>query len=752
MKKIITIVVICCCNLVVNSQTVLHGRVIDKQTKEPLEQAYVCWNNSNNAKGITTNKQGYFSLTAAPASLADTGTLVVSFIGYNTRRCKANNNADGLVVEMEKGAVNLQEVVITPQSAAASFHTISKIDLNLQPARSAQDVLRTVPGLFIGQHQGGGKAEQLFLRGFDIDHGTDINISADGIPVNMVSHAHGQGYADLHFIIPELISNIDYGKGPYYTQYGNLATAGYVSLNTVNTLDKSTVKTEGGQFNTIRGLAMVNLLSRRQQQQGTSAYIAAEGLYSDGPFVSPQHFNRANLFAKFNTLIGTNNKLHIIASTFNSDWDASGQIPERAVKSGLINRFGAIDNTEGGYTSRTNASVSLTTYVNEHTTWENQVFYSHYNFSLHSNFTFFLNDPVNGDQIRQRESRNTIGYSSRFSHAFNTGPWHVQSSYGAGVRNDATHNSELSHTINRNTVLKYIQLGNITETNGFTYIDETIEKDRWQINLGSRLDYLYVGYTNALTADQMPNQHAFIASPKLNVQYTISNKTQLYVKTGKGFHSNDARVVVFNKGYDILPAAWGADVGVLLKPTPRLLINAAAWWLYLQQEFVYVGDEGVVEPSGKTRRIGIDISGRYQFCASLFGDVNINLARPRSLNAGKGENYIPLAPTLTSTGGLSWQLKNGIKGSIRYRYMHDRPANEYNSVTAKGYTVTDCSLNYTKQKYAVGVSIENLFNVTWNETQFYTTSQLKNESTPVSEINFTPGTPFFAKAKFSIFF
>ena len=141
-----------------------------------------------------------------------------------------NNGHTTLLVEMEKGPINLQEVVITPQSTAQSFHTISKIDLNLQPVRSAQDILRTVPGLFIGQHQGGGKSEQIFLRGFDIDHGTDINVTVDGLPVNMVSHAHGQGYADLHFLIPELTANVDYGKGPYYTKYGNMGTAGYVSM------------------------------------------------------------------------------------------------------------------------------------------------------------------------------------------------------------------------------------------------------------------------------------------------------------------------------------------------------------------------------------------------------------------------------------------------------------------------------------------------------------------------------------------
>jgi hypothetical protein len=743
-RKTIVFVFIICFGSYAKGQQAVHGRVIDKASKEPLELAYVKWSNSR--QGVTTNKQGYFTINKNNANTADTACIIISYIGFTTQQIKASNNTS-LLVEMEKGPVNLQEVLITPQSAATSFHTISKIDLNLQPVRSAQDILRTVPGLFIGQHQGGGKAEQIFLRGFDIDHGTDINVTVDGLPVNMVSHAHGQGYADLHFLIPELTGNVDYGKGPYYTQFGNLGTAGYVSMNTLNSLDKSMVKLEGGQFNTFRGLAMIDLLDNRQKQKGTNAYVASELLYSDGAFKSPQHFNRFNIFGKLNTKIGSANKLTLIASTLSSDWDASGQIPDRAVKSGMIGRFGYIDSSEGGYTTRTNASAKLTSYLSPATTWENQAYYTRYNFSLHSNFKFFLNDPVNGDQIRQREARDLIGFHSKLSHESSLGQWHVQSVYGAGFRMDQTHNSELSHTIDRNTVLAYKQLGDIREINAFVYAEESFEKNRWLINIGSRFDYIDFHYYDKLSANQLSG----IASPKLNIQYTLNTKTQLYFKTGKGFHSNDARVVVFNRGYDILPAAYGADLGILLKPTRNLLINAAAWWLYLQQEFVYVGDEGVVEPSGKTRRIGIDLSARYQINNWLFADVNGNLAKPRSLEAAKGEDYIPLAPAFTSTGGLNWQLKKGFNGSIRYRFMSNRPANDDNSVVAKGYTVTDLSFNYTNKKYEMGVAIENLFNVKWNETQFDTESRLKNEPAPVSEIHFTPGTPFFARVKLAVF-
>jgi outer membrane cobalamin receptor len=749
MKKILCTAIVFSLALFAMAQGSINGRVIDRATKEPLELAYVRISNGNNT--ALTNKQGYFTLNINNAGFTNASTITVSFIGYETQTISISDRTE-LLVEMEKGSINLQEVVITPQSTAQSFHTISKIDLNLQPVRSAQDILRTVPGLFIGQHQGGGKSEQIFLRGFDIDHGTDINVTVDGLPVNMVSHAHGQGYADLHFLIPELTSNVDYGKGPYYTRYGNMGTAGYVSMSTLNSLDKSTVKAETGQFNTFRGLAMIDLLSKSLKEKGTNAYIAGEFLYSDGPFKSAQHFNRFNVFGKLNTQLGANNKLTLIGSVLNSDWDASGQVPDRAVKSGLIDRFGYIDNTEGGYTGRTNASATLTSYLNKNNTWENRFYYSRYHFNLHSNFTFFLNDPVNGDQIRQREGRNIFGYQSTFSRHQDLGAWTLRSVYGAGFRLDRTKDSELSHTINRNTVLEYAQLGDISEDNFFIYADESFEKGPWLVNIGLRGDYFNFRYNDQLMTDQLPARRKSILSPKLNLQYTVNNKTQIYLKGGKGFHSNDARVVVFNSGQDILPAAYGADLGVMLKPVPKMLVNVAAWYLYLQQEFVYVGDEGIVEPSGKTKRMGIDLSARYQFTKWLFADFNANLARPRSIDEPKGQNYIPLAPTLTSTGGISWQMDNGFNGSFRYRYIKDRPANEENSVVAKGYTVADLSLNYTRRKFEIGMAIENLFNVKWNETQFDTESRLKDEPGPVSEIHFTPGVPFFARMKVAVFF
>jgi outer membrane receptor protein involved in Fe transport len=211
-------------------------------------------------------------------------------------------------------------------------------------------------------------------------------------------------------------------------------------------------------------------------------------------------------------------------------------------------------------------------------------------------------------------------------------------------------------------------------------------------------------------------------------------------------------VVVANDGKEILPAAYGTDFGLILKPTKDFLLNIAAWNLYLNQEFVYVGDDGNVEPSGRTKRQGIDIVARYQFTKYFFANANVNLTRPRARDEAKGEDYIPLAPTATSTGGLFYKKQTGFNGGIKYRYIKNRPANEDNSVVAKGYFLLDASFNYTKPKYEIGLSVENMLNVKWNEAQFATESRLQNEPNAITELNFTPGTPFFAKAKLAVFF
>lgn len=723
---------------VLQAQSSIQGKVVDAVSRQPIESVSITDIKSQSVK-TTTDQNGNFVLKSGTE-------LQFSAIGYKT--LTSTVAAIGNIIALQPDLVSLENIVLE-SNATAKFSTISKIDLDLKPVRNTQELMRLVPGLFIAQHAGGGKAEQIFLRGFDVDHGTDVKVSVDGMPVNMVSHAHGQGYADAHFIIPETINNIDFGAGPYYTQHGDFNTAGYVAFSTFKNIAKSRVQIETGRFNTFRTLAMVDLFKKNKDKQ--SAYIAGEFNYTDGATINKQNFNRFNIFGKYNAVISKATQLTFAASAFKSKWDASGQIPTRAVDDGTIERFGSIDPSEGGNTERYNASILFSTQFKSGSTWQNQAFYSRYKFNLYSNFTFFLNNPFDGDEINQAEARNIFGFNSTLKEKTFFGKAVLNSTDGIGVRYDATYDSKLANVIQRKFI-DYVKLGDIKEMNAFAFTDQQLSIGKWLIGAGVRLDYFHFNYLDKLTTTQQPSQNKTIVSPKLNIQYTISKAVQLYVKGGKGFHSNDARVVTANDGKEILPAAYGADLGFILKPVKNLYINVAAWYLYLNQEFVYVGDDGNIEPSGKTRREGIDVIMRYQFTKNLFANVNINFTKPRAIGEPKGQDYIPLAPTTTSTGGLFYKARQGFNGGITYRYITSRPANEDNSIVAKGYFLMDASINYTKPKYEIGLAVENIFNVKWNEAQFATESQLKNEVAPVTELNYTPGNPIFARLKLAFFF
>ncbi|MEO6329697.1 MAG: TonB-dependent receptor [Ginsengibacter sp.] len=586
------------------SQTLITGKIIDAASRQPLGTATITEDNNQKHSAITDQDGNFFMQVSSPNS-----TIVASCIGYQSASVNISGQKN-IRIEMMTSAVNLKDIVIDNKSIQQKFSTLAKVDLDLHPVRNTQELMRIVPGLFVAQHAGGGKAEQIFLRGFDCDHGTDIQVSVDGLPVNMVSHAHGQGYADSHFIIPETINNIDYGTGPYYTQHGNLNTGGYVSFSTYNNIARSHVQVEAGRYNTFRTLAMIDLLKKNKDKQ--SAYLASEYNYTDGATMNKQHFNRFNTFGKYNLAISSKTQMTASASAFRSNWDASGQIPERAVLDGTIDRFGSVDPSEGGHTERYNANLILSHAFSESLSWISQAYYTRNIFSLYSNFTFFVNDPVNGDEINQAEKRNVFGYSSKLAKKTIFNSWSLNSSYGVAVRYDATQNTYLANTVKRKFV-SYTKLGDIKEANVYGFIQQQATFERWVLDAGVRLDYFHFDYFDRLQPAQLPAQGKTIASPKLNIQYTVSPKVQLYTKLGKGFHSNDTRVVVANKGEEILPAAYGADLGIILKPTPDLIINVAAYYLYLKQEFVYVGDDGNVEPGGKTGRQGIDIITRYQF-------------------------------------------------------------------------------------------------------------------------------------------
>jgi outer membrane receptor protein involved in Fe transport len=735
----------------VYSQTgTIQGFIRDMDTKTPINGASI--NLAANNKGDNTDAFGSFRFTNLAAGQYE---LVASHIGYRTEIVPVEvkeNLVSTLTVNMKKGNLDLSEVRLT-STKTSGLNTLSQVDIMLRPVNTAQDVLRIVPGVFIAQHAGGGKAEQIFLRGFDIDHGTDISLTVDGVPVNMVSHAHGQGYADLHFLIPETIEKVAFEMGPYTAEKGNLATAGFVDFRTKDFLNNNTLKIEAGQFNTQRVSGLLKLFNKETEKKREQFYVASEYFHNDSYFESPQNFHRFNIMGKYNLWLGNQTQLTITGSTFDSRWDASGQVPDRAVQSGMITRFGSIDNSEGGNTSRSNLNIRFTQQLKNNWKFVQQLFYSRYHFNLYSNFTFFLEDPINGDEIKQRESRNIFGSNTSVSKTWLLGNKKAISDIGAGFRYDDVMDIELTKVVKRQFV-SAIQKGDVREANAFIYAGQQLElSDRLSIDAGIRYDHFRFGYKDELAGEtSFRHQTKGTISPKLNFSYSVSAGVKLFLNNGIGFHSNDTRVILDNLATDILPKVYGTDLGIILKPVKQLVLKTTLWHLYSQQEFVYVGDAGIVEPSGKTRRMGIDLSARYQFSHWLFADLDLNLTRARAIGEQKGEDYVPLAPSLTSIGGLTAKLKNGFNGSIRYRFIDDRPANEDYSVTAHGYFIADVVLNYRIKKFELFASMENIFNRKWNEAQFDTESRLQMEPNSISGIHYTPGTPRFVKGGISFSF
>ncbi len=736
-----------------NGQTTgkISGTTIDQASHSPIP--FVNVTIEGITLGASSKIDGSFTVNRVPVGAYKIAASAVGYSMVMKEVVVQEKQTTKVVFEMREATTSTQEVVVTAQAplSAASSSMVSAMDFELLPKQSTQDLLRMVPGLFIAQHAGGGKAEQIFLRGFDADHGTDVNISVDGIPVNMVSHGHGQGYADLHFMMPEVLQGMTVYKGPYFTQFGDFATAGSVQFTTLEEIDHNTFDVEAGTFGMERvsGIAQIPLATDQ-----TTAYAAGEIFHNRSYFDHSQNFDRYNLFGKMQTYLGNSQTLSLWASGFSSAWDASGQIPERAVEEGIIGRFGSIDPSEGGNTYRQNINL-IYTRPGESSTLLAQVYASRYNFQLFSDFTFFANDPVNGDEIEQDDHRTLAGGRVEYTTTSFFNDPSATTLIGSTLRNDWIHNA-LWHVVKRQR-LKDSADADIRQTNFALYAQQDYRLSSFiKFQLGLRADN-FLFDVNDLLHSGTPSSISGIVdqsilSPKANITISPSATTDVFFNFGTGFHSNDARVVLADRSDITLPRAVGAEVGTRYTPNGRFTSSIAFWALDLEREFVYSGDDGTTEEEGPTRRIGIDFNNRMQLLDWLWSDIDVNVSHGRFRDLPDGSNYIPLAPTLSSTGGLTARHSSGLEGSFRYRSIDSRPANEGNSVRAHGYTVFDANIAYNFQMYRVTMTIQNVFNVEWNEAQFYTVSRLQNEPAPVPDLDFTPGTPRVIRLSFSTSF
>ena len=604
-------------------------------------------------------------------------------------------------------------------------------------------MLRYVPGLILGQHQGGGKSEQYILRGFDADHGTDVALFLDGMPINLRSHAHGQGYADQHFVIPETLKQVDAFKGPYFVEFGDFATAGAFNFVTLDTVPEDVLEAAGGSWNTQRFLALVSPTRER-----VKTLFAGEAYYSDGPFDRPQRYIRTNLFAKASAALSENVDASTWISYLNSNWFASGQIPTRALRSGLIDRFGSIDDSEGGNTQRLSANADLRWKVSDKETVRVHAYGQYYQLDLFSNFTFFLNDPVNGDEIEQSDRHRTVlGLDTSYERRDTPLGIPLKSSAGFQFRSDRMR-VVLANVADRH-LLARTQDVDIFQTSYSPYVKFDAMPLSWlRLVTGARGDVFNFNVRNNLTgvADQPDGSSTrAIPSAKFNAILGPWWQTELFGNFGTGFHSNDARAIVQDPTLPALAQATGWEFGVRTKIIPRVEASFTYWWLNLSSELVFSGDEGTTEASGATKRQGLEFALKIRALDWLTLSGNVTYTPVAEFFSGGGA--IPLAPQVTAFADITARLPFGLSANATMRYISDRWADEERTQTARGYTFVDLGLRYryhVTDRMAVDafVTLENVANVKWREAQFFNTSRLPGEAPEgVQDIHFTPGNP-----------
>ncbi len=640
--------------------------------------------------------------------------------------------------------------------STASATTVRDRDLSMRPRSRPGDIFEVAPGLIVVQHAGGGKSNQYFLRGFDADHGTDFAFSVDGVPINNVSHAHGQGYTDPHFLIPELVERVDVQEGPYFAASGDFATAGAIDLRLRTSVARSSVAMEAGMFGRLRllGIAQTNVGPIR-------GYIAAEIAHLDGPFVNPLNFNRYNAIGRWTAALRSNIDLTATIMSYAGGWNASGPVPARLIGRSYLGRFfspfDSIDPSEGGQSQRDSISADLRVRGAAGNEFQALAYLVSYRLSLFSNFTYFASNPDRGDMIEQNDARVLGGLRASYRVRHTVGAWRFETIVGAQLRHDAIDNS--LHRDEARVRYATVNQSNIQETAVGAYAQEDIRPTTWfRVVLGLRADLFAFAAEDRRTGAVLPDPEragtraAGLLSPKATVVLTPARNLDFYLNFGTGFHSNDARGVVrLRDRVTPLTRAIGYEVGARWRIPQRLELALAAWGLELESEIVWVGDAGTTEARGPTRRLGITFEGRADITPWLRADVDVALVNATYTQNAPNANAVALAPPFTVAAGVSVQHPRGLFGAIRVRAIGDRPAIEDRSLTAQGFAIFSAQFGYRQRLFEIAMLAENFFDASWREAQFAGESRLRSEPRAVSDIHFTPGTPFSASLRLTLF-
>ncbi|WP_442894131.1 TonB-dependent receptor [Bradyrhizobium sp. AZCC 1721] len=615
------------------------------------------------------------------------------------------------------------------QPTAASAMTISGAEVNAQPFARVGEALEVVPGLIVTQHSGEGKANQYFLRGFNLDHGTDLAITVDGMPVNMPTHGHGQGYADINFMIPELVQSITVRKGPYFADRGDFASAGSVAIDYINRLPKNIAELTFGSFGYRRALAAGSTAV------GAGTLLAAfEGVRNDGPWDVPDNVRKLNGVLRYSQGTATDG-FTLSAMAYSNGWNSTDQVAQRAIDQGLIGRFGTLDPTDGGVSSRFSLSSNWAQ-SSEYGQSKVNAYVINSSLRLYNNFTYFLDDPVNGDQFSQMDRRTVYGLNA--SHAFDVrvGGIETQTRIGLQTRGDDIRVG-LFKTLQRET-LSTVREDSVREGNVGLWADTTARWTDWlRTTVGIREDY-FAGRVVSDTPQNSGNAQASMTSPKAGIVLGPWHKTEFYGNAGYGLHSNDIRgttitvdpidKVTPQDRVPLLVRSKGAEIGVRTKAVEGLTSSLAVFVLDFDSELLFVGDAGTTEASRPSRRVGVEWTNQYQVLPWMRLDFDVAYTRARFTDFDAAGNFIPGAPAWVASGGVTFGGEAGWFGALRGRYFGPRPLIEDDSVRSQSSLIFNARAGY---KFDNGLRLQldvlNLFNAKTNQIEYYYLSRLPGE-------------------------
>jgi TonB family protein len=654
-----------------------------------------------------------------------------------------------LSVETQEGPDQSTLVLAQRPQTTASAFSVQDRDFNLRPVSSVEDILRVTPGLVIVQHSGGGKANQYFLRGFDADHGTDLSLNVDGIPINMPSHAHGQGFADTNFLIPETIERVEITKGPYFADQGDFATAGHVDLVTRSDFEQSSVGLGFGGSPGYGGPEYrALLLASPRVSDGVKALFAAEIGQQNGPFDHPEGFDKYKLFSKLTLRLNPTSTLTVGEASYAGDWHGSGQIPARAVEQGFVSRFGAIDPSEGGDTARHQLFVAYKLRPTDRSEMQALVYAGTYRFNLFSDFTLYEDDSERGDEIEQIDRRVFYGGQASYRIVHTLGAVRFDTIIGAQIRSDDIH-EELWHTLAR-VQLNQVRGDDVHESLVGAYVNEEVSPWRWlRLDGAVRSDFLGFSVDNRAASDptQPPASGiggAQLFSPKASAIVTALDRPgaqmEGYLNYGNGYHSNDVRGAFASPAITPLARAEGEEIGSHGHFGDRWDVNAALWRLTLDSETTWDGDNGTTSVSGPTLRYGVELDTRLAITSWLAADADVTLTHSQFSTDKENGAGLALAPKQTWSVGVSGRRELGpgvARAGLHVYGIGDRPASNDGVIVAPGFTQVDLHLGYRHGRFDVAFDVLNLLDGNFRSAQFDTISRLRTDpaiGTPVSRL------------------